>query len=67
MNFAKIRPMRVAAGLTQEELAKKLGYATNTVISMWEAGERNPPAEKIPDLAAALHCTINDLFSTEAV
>ena len=65
MNFAKIRPMRKAVGLTQEELAKKLGYATNTVISMWEAGERNPPAELLPDLAEALNCTINDLFAPQ--
>ena len=63
----KIKELRKAAGLTQQELAEMTGYKSNTAVAFWESGERLPPSDKLPALAAALHCTINDLFSTEAV
>ena len=60
-----IKRLRLAARLTQNEVAEALGYASGNIVTMWESGERKPPSDKLPALAAALNCTINDLFSTE--
>lgn len=35
------RAIRIAAGVTQQDLADELGTSRNT-ISRWETGERNP-------------------------
>jgi transcriptional regulator with XRE-family HTH domain len=48
-----IRQAREAAGLTQEEAARRAGYSR----SMWgryEAGQRVPPPRSIPGIMAAL-------------
>lgn len=60
-----IKRLRLAAGMTQNELADVLGYASGNIVTMWESGERKPPSDKLPSLAAALHCTINDLFAAQ--
>ena len=57
-----IRRLRLAAGMTQNEVAEVLGYASGNIVTRWESGERKPPSDKLPALAAALHCSINDLF-----
>lgn len=57
-----IRPRRLAAGLTQQELADKLGL-TDTAISKMEARGRYPSVRMLPFLAAELHCTIDELFT----
>ena len=41
MTGEDIRREREKLGITQDELAKLLGVATNTV-SRWEIGQRNP-------------------------
>lgn len=51
--------------MTQRELAQKLGYSNDALVSMWENGVRTPPTRKIPALAKALGCTIEDLFMDE--
>lgn len=60
----KIKKLRVFVNMTQKELAKKMGLSPSTV-SMWEKGERNPRTEKLPELASALGCSIDDLFQEE--
>lgn len=52
---------RKKAGLTQCELAEKLCVGQSTV-AMWEIGEALPTADKLPKIAAILHCKIDDLF-----
>lgn len=52
---------RKEAGITQLELSKILNISRST-ISMWESGASNPTAEMLPDIAKALHCTIDELF-----
>lgn len=59
-----IRRIRIAHGLTQTELASRLGLAPNTVCQ-WESGDRKPPSDRIPDLARALGCGIEELYRTE--
>lgn len=48
-------------GLSQEELAKKLGV-TQGAVSQWETVGGSPFAEKLPELAKILGCTIDELF-----
>ena len=56
-----IRARRKAAGLTIEALSLRMGVTRQTVFN-WESGARLPSADKLPEIAAALGCTIDDLF-----
>lgn len=56
-----IRERRLSSGLTQEELAEKMGKKQVTV-SAWELGKAYPPSDLLPHLAEVLGCTVNDLF-----
>lgn len=37
-----------------------------TAVSQWERNAVLPSSEKLPDLADALHCTIDALFGRES-
>jgi transcriptional regulator with XRE-family HTH domain len=55
MNFGqKLRKLRVERGLTQQELAERLGYKTNSYISDVERGHFIPSGEKLKKIAKAL-------------
>lgn len=56
-----IKDMRKKAGLTQMELAKKLGVVQSAVAT-WESGEGYPAASRLIEIAAALNCTVDDLL-----
>ena len=58
----KIRELRKRAGLTQAELVQKLGIQSESTMSMWENGLRNPPSTMLQRLAKVLGCTIDELF-----
>lgn len=62
MNGIKI--FREKAGFTQEQLAKKMGLYQST-IAMWESGDRFPRADKLPELAKMLRCSIDDLYADD--
>lgn len=49
----RLRELRVAAGLTQQELAERIGVRLGA-ISRWEAGRREPSWSNILALCAAL-------------
>lgn len=51
---ARIKACRERIGLTQEELAKKIGYKDKSTISKIESGERDIPQSKIKAFADAL-------------
>ncbi len=53
MNPKEIKKLRAALGLTQRELAERMGV-TVTAVAHWEAGHRTPsgPAEKLLELLA---------------
>lgn len=64
-DMSKLRLARTVAGLTQQELADKIGVAVTTVAA-WENGKASPTAPKIPRLAKALKKTptaIIEMFS----
>ena len=57
-----IRNLREAEGLSQEELAKKSGFAGRAAISALEKGKNNISVDRLPDLAVALHTTPGELM-----
>jgi transcriptional regulator with XRE-family HTH domain len=55
MNFGqKLRQLRIEKGLTQQQLAEKLGYVTNSYISDVESGHFIPSRDKLRKIAKAL-------------
>lgn len=59
----KIRNARKALGLTQRELAERIGVS-NTSISNWEKGFSRPDADLIQKLCGILRLQPNDFFGT---
>lgn len=53
----RIRRRREEIGMTQEELARKLGYTSATTVSKLELGANNLRQSKIKALADALQTT----------
>lgn len=58
----RIKDRRIAIGMTQYELAQKLGYSGKSMISLIEAGKRPLYVWQIAPLCIALDCTIEDLI-----
>lgn len=56
-----IEYQRKKAKLTQQELAQRMGVSQANV-SQWETGAAFPTADKLPELAKVLGCTIDELF-----
>lgn len=52
--------------MTQDELAKAMGFNGKTTVSGWETGKSAPHSTMLPELAAALKCKIEELFIEEA-
>ena len=59
-----IKFCRERAGVTQAQLATVVGI-DRTAISKWESGETLPRADKLPAIAAALGCTVDELLTSE--
>lgn len=56
-----IKKFRIAAGLTQTELANKIG-TQQFRISLWESGKVKPSINMLIKLSVALGVTVNDLI-----
>ena len=56
--------LRKINGLTQEELAEKIGVSRQA-IAKWEAGETSPDLEKARLLAQTLDTSLDDLTNYE--
>lgn len=56
-----IQAMRKAAGLSEGELAGKMGVTKSTVLE-WEKETYLPKTRELPALADALECSIDELF-----
>jgi transcriptional regulator with XRE-family HTH domain len=55
MNFGqKLRQLRIEKDLTQQQLAERLGYKTNSYVSDVESGHFIPSREKLKRIAKAL-------------
>lgn len=63
--MSNIQKLRERAKFTQKNLAEKLGVGQSTV-AMWESGAQMPRADKLPELARILGCTIDELFEDKA-
>lgn len=61
-----IAEKRKEKGITQSELAEKLGI-TDRAVSKWETGRCLPDAGLMHDLCKTLGITVNDLFNGEVV
>lgn len=53
----RIKTRRLELGLTQQELAEKLGIKSRSYISLLEKGDRNLPTSMIRKLVSALDTT----------
>jgi len=63
--MTELKALRERAGLTQLQLGKLLGKG-QSAVAMWEAGDRMPRADKLPELARILGCTIDELYGQPA-
>jgi transcriptional regulator with XRE-family HTH domain len=54
---ANIKARRQELGMTQRELAAKMGYTDHTTITRIEAGKTDPPQSRIAQFAKALNTT----------
>ena len=53
----RIRQQREAKGITQLELARRIGYTTTGAISLIESGKRDISIDKVREIAKALDVT----------
>ena len=63
--YQNIRNRRKELGMSQDELAKKVGYTSRSTIARIENGEIDLPQSKIRVFAKALKTTPSDLMGLE--
>lgn len=56
-----IRAARIAAGMTQQQLADALGIS-QVSVTRWETGEREPRVSTLNRIASVLGCNLRDLI-----
>ena len=61
----RLKELREKKALTQRDIGIAIGVEQHTV-SQWETGDRTPRADKLPELARILGCTIDELFEDQA-
>ena len=61
ITLKEIRKLRIALGISQEQLAQMLCIDRSTVAK-WETSDGYPRGEKIVELAAILNCSIDELL-----
>lgn len=54
---------RNTAGLSQLDLARKLGYSSPQYVSNWERGICGPPLDKLYELSTTLNISANTLLT----
>ena len=57
-----LKSRRMALGLTQADVAAKLGYSTPQFVSNWERACAFPPVSILKDLAKLYQISADDLF-----
>lgn len=66
VNFGKrVKHFRTLSGMSQEELAKKLGYKSKASIAHIEAGTTKVQAYKVIDFAQVLGVSVAELMQIE--
>ncbi len=61
----KMKQLRLERGLTQAQLARRLGVSPSAV-GMYEQGRREPDAQTLTRLADALQCSTDELLGVES-
>ena len=61
------RRLRLGRGLSQEEIALRLGTVDQGYLSQLEDGQRNPTARTVFRLAGALEVDVGELFAIHGV
>lgn len=57
-----LKEKRTLAGLSQKDVATKLGYSTSQFISNWERGISHPPMHTLRKLANMYSVTPDQMF-----
>ena len=65
VNTEKIKELREKAGITQAELARRLGVTRAAVLFMESEGNY-PQAWRLPEIANVIGCSVDALFGREA-
>jgi Zn-dependent peptidase ImmA (M78 family)/transcriptional regulator with XRE-family HTH domain len=60
-----IRGRREQLGLTQAQLAERVGFSAPQIVSSIERGEREVKAIELASIAKALRCNLMDLFTED--
>jgi transcriptional regulator with XRE-family HTH domain len=63
---SRLAEARKAAGLTQSDLAAKLGVAQSN-ISFWESWEKPPRGEVLPNIAEAVGVSVDELLGVKPI
>ena len=63
-HLLKLKEIRLRVGLTQVQLAEIVGVSQANV-SAWELGQSDPSTDTVRKIAAALHCTTDELLGVE--
>lgn len=63
-NFKRLR---LQSGMSQEELAKALGYTNRSSVNKIELGKNDLPRDKVARAAQVLGCSPLDLFQEKPV
>jgi transcriptional regulator with XRE-family HTH domain len=63
----RIKAFRLKRGLSQEELAKALGYDSQMAVAYMEDGERGLKVEMLLKIAAILDVKIDDFFPNSVI
>lgn len=62
----KVKYYRKLRGISQEQLAEKLGYKSFTTIQKWEDGTSTPPIGTVSKIANFLGVSLEELTSDTA-
>lgn len=65
--YKNIKDRRRALGLTQTELAQKVGYSEKSSIARIENGLIDMPLSKVQEFAKALDCTASELMGDDGI
>lgn len=60
----RVRELLETRGITRVQLADAMGVST-MAVHKWVSGQAYPSADKLPQLARLLNCTIDELFDGE--
>jgi transcriptional regulator with XRE-family HTH domain len=62
----RLKELRERVNLTQGQFAKRLGKASNMIVSRWERGLTFPRIDELESIAQVLGCQVADFFPGES-